>query len=75
MNCQKIYDLGSKEIRKNQGHLKTCCNYKLVASLPAKKKNFLILAKNSWKIEIELLSYDTISHENQSLSQIFFERL
>ena len=33
-----------------------------------------MLAKNYWKIEIELFPQGAISHENQSLSQIFFEK-
>ena len=33
---------------------------------------FSILAKNSWKIEFELFLWCTISHENYSLSQIFY---
>ena len=38
-------------------------------------KIFSILVKNYWKIEIELFPYGAISHENQCLSQVFFELL
>ena len=34
-----------------------------------------MLAKNCQKVEIELFPYGTILHENQTLSQIFFEWL
>ena len=44
-------------------------------SLSAKMKIPLIPAKNYWKTEIELFPYGNISHENQALSQIFFEWL
>ena len=46
------------EIRKNEESPKTCSNYELVPSLPAKNemKIFSMLAKNSSKIDI--------SHEN-----------
>ena len=35
-------------------------------------KIFSILAKNYWKIAIELFAQGAILHENQSLSQIYF---
>ena len=44
-------------------------------SLIAKMNFFSILARNYWKIEIELFLWGTISHENQSLSQILFKWL
>ena len=45
----------------------------LVPSLCAKMKICSILANNYCKIENVLFPYGAISHENQSLSQIFFE--
>ena len=44
-------------------------------SLRAKMKTFLILAKHSWKIEIEFFPEGAISHENLTLPQIFYEWL
>ena len=38
-------------------------------------KIFSIQTKNAWTVEIELFSYDPISHENESLSQIFSQWL
>ena len=55
-----------------QNNIKTSWNYNLVSSPPPKKKILSILTKDSLKIEIELLPQYTISHENQSFSQIFY---
>ena len=44
-------------------------------SVSAKMKILSVLFKNYWKIDIEFFPYGSISHENQSLSQIFFEWL
>ena len=43
-----------------------------MSSLPSKLKEFLMLAENCWKIEIKVFLYCAISHENYSLSHIFF---
>ena len=42
------------KIRKYQENVKTSSNYSLVLSFLPNMKILLILAKNSWKIEIEL---------------------
>ena len=70
---QTTYDLRSQEIRKYQENLKTSYNYYLMLSLPSNLKNLSLLVKISSKAEIELFPYCAISHENQSLSQIFCE--
>ena len=49
-----------------QESLKTSENDSLVTSLPAKMKILLILAKKSWKPEIEPLPHCTIPNENES---------
>ena len=43
----KTFISGSEEISKIQENLKTCWNYKVVPSIPAKMKIFSILGKNS----------------------------
>ena len=72
---KKKKDLGSQEIRKKQESIQTSQNDSLLPSLPAKMKNFLILAKIFRKIAIQLFLQCAISHENQSQSQIFCDRL
>ena len=61
------------QTKKNQETRKTCWSYEAVPSPSAKINFFSILPKNYWKIEIELFPQGTISHENQSLTQIVFE--
>ena len=43
----KTFISGSEEISKIQENLKTCWNYKVVLSIPAKMKIFSILGKYS----------------------------
>ena len=42
----------------------TSQNDSLVPNLPAKTKDLLVLAENSWKTEIKLFLLCAISHEN-----------
>ena len=46
-----------KRLRKDQNNLKTSWSYNLVPSLPLKKKILSILAKDHFKIEIELFPW------------------
>ena len=57
-------DLRSYGTRKYLEGVSTSSNGKLVASLPPKKRNLLILAKNSGKIDIKLFPLRAISHES-----------
>ena len=54
-------------ILENQDISGKCLNFiecSLVPFLPAKMKNFLMLAENSWKTEIKLFPLCAISQEN-----------
>ena len=59
-------------MRKYQENRKTSNNYSLVRSLSPKMKVLSILAKKSLKIKLKLFLWCVVSHENWSLSQIFF---
>ena len=67
-SCRTTKDFRFQKIGKVQKNFKMSWNYNL---LPPKNKTLLILIKDSWKIEIEVLTQCAISHEYQSFSQVF----
>ena len=70
-SCWTADDLASWEIGKYQGYLKISWKFNLVSSLPPKIKILSLLAKNYWKIEVELSSLCPILHEIESFTKIY----
>ena len=73
-SCQTTEDLRPQEIRKVLNNVKV--SWKLTQCLVLLPKKMLsILAKDSVKVEVDLLPQCAILHGNQSFSQIFWPYL